>query len=136
MISNVVSRFPFSEFLAEFQSPWSLTSESKDLQLDVKADDNKVLLVADVPGIKLEDVEIDVKDSVLTLRVSRKEQSETEQAKYFIKERRYGSSVRSFRLPNYVRTDEISANLKDGVLTITLPKIPESQPKRILIKSE
>ena len=89
--------------------------------VDVVEDDQKLELYADVPGVKQEDLDISVEKDVLTIKGERKGA------------RQPGSFSRSFTLPKHVDVDKIAASLKDGVLTLTLPKRPEAQPRAIKV---
>ncbi len=91
----------------------------------------------DLPGFKQKDVEIRVKDGVLTVASTHEETNEknvNEEAKYLMRERRSLSFERSFRLPKDTKEDGIEASFSDGVLTINLPRKPEAQPRTIAIK--
>lgn len=90
----------------------------------------------DLPGIKKDEISIDVKDNVLTIGGERKVKEETKEESYFKIESRYGSFVRSFTLPKNVDIDKIEANSVDGVLEVKIPKqeVITNQPKKIEIK--
>jgi HSP20 family protein len=90
----------------------------------------------DLPGIKKDEISIDVKDNVLTISGERKVKEETKEESYFKIESRYGSFVRSFTLPKNVDIDKIEANSVDGVLEVKIPKqeVITNQPKKIEIK--
>ncbi|MCO4761914.1 MAG: Hsp20/alpha crystallin family protein [Myxococcales bacterium] len=89
----------------------------------------------DLPGIKRETVHIEVLDGVLHVRGERSRRKRDEEAGYHRTERRFGAFERAFRLPKNVDGEAISARSTDGVLTITLPKKPEPQPRRIQIEA-
>ncbi len=90
----------------------------------------------DLPGIKKEDIEIDVKDNILTISGERKVKEETKEEAYYKIESKYGKFVRSFTLPKNVNLDKIEANCTDGVLEVKIPKheVITDQPKKIEIK--
>jgi HSP20 family protein len=90
----------------------------------------------DLPGIKKDEITIDVKDNVLTVSGERKVKEETKEESYYKIESRYGKFVRSFTLPKNVDLDKIEANSSDGVLEIVIPKqeVITNQPKKIKIK--
>lgn len=96
-----------------------------------------LLLTAELPGMRREDVEIELENNVLTIR-GRKEESrkEGEERRYHVWERRYGSFQRSFTLPRTVSADEISATFEDGVLRVEMPKVAEAKGRKIEIRSE
>jgi HSP20 family protein len=101
--------------------------------VDVTEDKESVVVKAEMPGMKKDDVKISVQDNVLTLKGEKKQEKEEKEADYHRIERSYGSFCRSFQLPTAVRTDRIKANYKDGVLSVTLPKTEEVKPKEIPI---
>jgi HSP20 family protein len=86
-----------------------------------------------VPGLSAEDIKVDVEKNVLTLSGERKIEKEETKDKYRRVERQYGSFTRSFTLPETVDTDHISADLKDGVLELRLPKTQAPKPKSISV---
>ncbi len=101
--------------------------------VDVNEDAQRIELTFDLPGVKQEDLDIQVDKNVLTLRGARK--IERKQDKEYAQryERVTGSFSRSFTLPQTVDVEKIAAQLKDGVLTLTLPKKAEAQPKQIKV---
>jgi HSP20 family protein len=101
--------------------------------VDVVEDADKIELAVDLPGVKQEDIELSVDKDVLTLRGQRN-LSRPEDKEHFRRfERVSGGFVRSFSLPKTVDAEKIAAALKDGVLTLTLPKKPEAQPRQIKV---
>ena len=104
--------------------------------VDVKDEGDKFVLEADMPGVKREDIHIDINDDVLTIAAEWNAEKKNErQNGYIMNERRSGRASRSFTLEN-VKEDEISAEYKDGVLTLTMPKVTETRksPRRIEIQ--
>lgn len=93
--------------------------------VDVVEDDAKFELFADLPGVKQEDLDIQVDKDVLTIKGERKLEKKGERVA--------GAFSRSFTLPKTVDVEKIAATLKDGVLTVTLPKRPEAQPRQIKV---
>jgi len=102
--------------------------------VDIYETDQNVVLKAELPGVDPKDVEARVEDGTLYLKGQRKFQNEVKEDHYHRIERSYGSFVRSFALPRSVDADEVSAEYKDGVLTLTLPKREEAKPKTIKIQ--
>ena len=101
--------------------------------VDVVEDADKIELLVDLPGVKQEELEIQVEKDVLTLRGTRKVERKEDKEHFRRYERVTGGFVRSFTLSQKVDAEKISAALKDGVLTLTLPKKPEAQPKQIKV---
>jgi HSP20 family protein len=100
-------------------------------RLDLSETDGAFLARMDLPGLKPEDVHVDLQNNRLTVRGERKDEARTEDENTLRVERAYGSFLRTLTLPANVRPDDIEATFEDGVLTVRLPKTEESQPKRI-----
>lgn len=118
----------FGEFSRE---PASTTSWSP--AVDIVENGEELILKAELPGMKKENITVHVEDNVLTLRGERKFEKETKEENYHRVEREYGSFVRSFALPSNVDESRIRAEYKDGLLTLSLPKLAASKPKEIKI---
>lgn len=102
--------------------------------VNVEETKDELILTAELPGLKQEDVELGVENNVLTIRGQKEEtREETEEWRYHVWERRYGSFRRSFTLPRTVSADDISASFEDGVLHVRMPKAPESKGRTIKI---
>ena len=101
--------------------------------VDIFETDSNLVLKADLPGIDPKDVEIRVEDSTLYLKGERKFEKEVKEENYHRVERSYGTFTRSFSLPNSIDADKVTAEYKDGQLTLTLPKREEAKPKTIKI---
>ena len=104
--------------------------------LDVSETDDAVMVKAELPGIEANDVEVMLKDDVLTIKGEKKEEKEEKTKNFHRVERSYGSFQRSVRLPAEVIGDKVEAKFKNGVLTIELPKAEESKTKSVKIKVE
>ena len=98
-----------------------------------ETDEHEVVLKAELPEMKREDINVTFENGVLTLRGERKFEQETKKGDYHRVERRHGAFSRSFTLPNTVDATRISAAYKDGVLTIRLPQREEAKPKQIAV---
>jgi len=118
-------------------APLAVTDHMTELDapFEVKETKEGYVFKADVPGIKENDMSINLTDSRLTVSGKREEEKKQESDTYFSMERSYGTFVRSFTLPEGIDADKVSANLKDGVLTISVPKKPGTQPKQISVKT-
>lgn len=103
---------------------------------DISETDDGFCITAEVPGIKREDVKIEVVDHVLNIRGENKQEKEEKGKKFHRVERYYGSFSRSFSLPENVNEDKIEAVFKDGVLALTIPKTEIKKPKPIEIKAK
>jgi HSP20 family protein len=103
---------------------------------DVKETKEAYLFKADVPGIQDKDIEVTMTGNRLDVSGKRDQEKEDKTDRYYTYERNYGSFTRSFTLPEGVDVEKLRATLESGVLTITLPKKPEVQPKKIAVKAE
>ncbi len=102
--------------------------------VDIYEDKDSFVVKAELPGVKKEDVTIEIKDTVLTLSGERKQEGEVKKENYHRIERVYGKFTRSFTLPGSVKIEGVHAQYKDGVLEITLPKAEKAKPKSIPIE--
>ena len=103
--------------------------------VDLSETDNEVDVTMDLPGMKPEEIDIQVHNNLLTIRGERKEESEQKERTYHRIERRSGSFSRTVSLPSEVDEDNVSAAYKDGVLKISMPKAKAAQAKKIAVKS-
>jgi HSP20 family protein len=144
MASELTEWRPFSDF-AELRH--RLDQAFRDIadggqhgwapSVDVVRKEGELVLRADLPGIKPEDVKIEVEDDVLTVSGEHREEREEKEEHYVRRERRYGSFSRSMVLPRGVKADDIEANCEDGVLEVTVP-VPESAEgkQKVNVKSK
>ncbi|KAI0776584.1 HSP20-like chaperone [Trametes elegans] len=105
--------------------------------IDLHEDKEKNLVTAtfELPGLKKEDVNIDVHNNVLTVSGETKQTEERKESGYVVKERRYGKFSRSLPVPEGIKPEEIKASLENGVLTVTFPRSsPEQAPKKITVQ--
>lgn len=104
--------------------------------VDIYETDESIILKAELPGIKKDDVSVEVKDNVITLKGVRTEEKEIKEKNYYRKERAFGTFSRAFNLQHRIQPDKIKARFKDGVLKIEIPKPEEEKPKQITVKVE
>ena len=102
--------------------------------VDIYETENEIVIKAEVPGMSEKDVEVTVENNMLTIKGERKFEEEVKKENYHRIERAYGTFQRSFQLPATVNVNKITAEQKDGILTIRLPKKEEQKPKKINIK--
>ena len=102
--------------------------------VDITEDDKEYLIKADLPEVKKEDVKISVEDGVLAISGERKYEKEEKGKKYHRVERSYGSFERSFSVPADAEDEKVSAQFKEGVLLVHLPKGETGKTKRLQIK--
>jgi HSP20 family protein len=103
------------------------------LPLDVKEVGNGYEIHAPVPGFKPEEVDVTFSEGVLTIQAKHSEESSQQQGGYLRKEVSYGNYQRSIQLPGDVKEEDITASFENGVLTVSVPKAPRPEPKRIQI---
>jgi len=102
--------------------------------VDIEEDDREYLLKAELPGMKKEDVKLKVEGGTLSISGERKEEKEEKDKKRHRVERSYGAFMRSFALPEVVLSEKVSAEFKDGILTVHVPKDEKAKPKAIEVK--
>ena len=102
--------------------------------VDLSEQEDKFVLTADLPGIDKENINLSITDDVVTLKGSRKTESEDNRKGYHRVERSYGSFQRSFRIPGGVDNAKVDASFKNGVLNVVLPKPEENRPRQIDVK--
>jgi HSP20 family protein len=103
------------------------------MALDVVERDDKYVLRADVPGIKPDEVRIEVEGDVLTVSAEHEESEEEKKDNFLRRERRYGSFSRSVTLPKGVTADQVDATVKDGVVEVSFPKPGKEERKAVTI---
>jgi HSP20 family protein len=105
-------------------------------KIDIKEKKDSVVIKAELPGIAEEDVSIEIKDNIMTISGEKKDEKEEKDAGYFCKESHTGSFARSFHLPAEVVASKADADMKSGVLTITVPKVEEKKAQKVEIKKK
>jgi len=126
-----------SNLVDEFEKGFSFEYGGFAPRVDIAEDEKSVILHAELPGIRKEDVKVSINDEkVLTIKGSKKRvEAEGESQKNFIRlERSYGEFTRSFVLPENINTDSINAKYDSGVLEITLQKKEPSKPKEVEVQ--
>lgn len=103
------------------------------LPVDVSETDTHVIVRASVAGFRKEDIDAEIRENVLTIKAERKDEREEKNERYFRKELRWGSLNRRVALPSVVNERDVAAELKDGVLTLRIPKAAEATPRKIKI---
>jgi HSP20 family protein len=104
--------------------------------VDIYETEQNLVVKADLPDIKPEELDIRVENNILTIRGERKFEKSVNENNYLRVERSYGSFSRSFSLANTVNTEAIQADYKNGVLTLSIPKREEAKPKQIKVRVE
>lgn len=102
--------------------------------VDIYDKGNEVVIHAELPGMKKDEIDVRVENNVLTVRGQKERKDEVKEEGYFRTERTYGTFSRSFSLPSTVDASKISAEYKDGVLTLNVPKAEEAKARQIDVK--
>ena len=103
--------------------------------IDMYQTDNNIVVKAAMPGIKADEVQINVTGDILTIKGEVKHEEEKNDRSWHLREQRWGAFERSVRLPTGVVADKANADFDNGILTITLPKSEEMKPKTINVKA-
>ena len=132
----------FEQLWREFdQGPWGFLNRMPEVgpmqfpAVDVVEDDKTLTMTFDMPGLKPDNVEIEVTGHVLTVRGSRTQEQEQQDRRTLVRERISGTFQRSIGLPDYIDPDKVEARFAEGVLTVTAPKDPAKLPRKIQIAS-
>ena len=104
--------------------------------VDMYQTDNEIVVKAAIPGVKADDVQINVTGEVLTIKAEVKEKEEVKEKAYHLREQRWGSFERTIAMLTDVIADKAKAEFENGELIITLPKAEEVRPKTIAIKTK
>lgn len=123
-----------------FTRPFSLVREGgstwSSLTIDMYETNNDVVVKAALPGLRADEVQINVSNDVLTIKGEMKHEEEKKDKSWHIREHRWGAFERSIRLPTGVIADKAKADFDNGILMITLPKSEEVKPKTITVKTK
>ena len=102
--------------------------------VDIEETKDEYVLTADLPGIRQEDINVTVDDGRLTIQGERRQGKEDKEGTSLLLERVFGTFTRSFDLPTSVQAEKIAAVYRDGVLSVNVPKVEESKPRKIEVK--
>jgi len=128
-LDEAISGFPFSSENGTLTAAWTPA-------VDVFEDKDAVKIVAELPGVKPEDVKISLENQALTVRGEKRQVAEEKMERVHRYERSYGAFARTFALPGTVDADRIEASFADGLLTVTLPKVERARPRQIEIRTK
>jgi HSP20 family protein len=139
-MANITRYNPFEDFFSDFGKgffvkPLAFPGENElKMKIDVTEDEKAFAVKADIPGVKKEDIQVEVDDDLVSIRAEVKQEKEEKKGeKVVYSERSYGMASRSFTLPGAVDEKGAKAEYKDGVLSLTLPKKGNGSGKRISI---
>lgn len=119
-----------------FTRPLSIDGGSTMPPIDMYQTDDEVVVKAAIPGFKADDVQINITGDVLSIRGEMRQENESKEKSWQMREQRWGTFERRVALPTEVKADNAKAEFEDGILTITLPKAEEVRPKTINIKAK
>lgn len=102
--------------------------------VDIYETDERYVINAEIPGLTKEDIDIDLKENILTIKGEKKFEEKTEEDNYVRVERRYGTFQRSFALSENADAEKINASYTNGVLKVSIPKKEEAKPKQIKVE--
>jgi len=123
----------FEEAFAPSRSREETWAGTWEPAVDIYESDDAIVVTAELPGVEKDQVSVEVKDGVLTLRGERKFERDVKEESYHRVERAYGTFHRSFTVPPGVDPEKVQASMKDGVLAIRLEKREEAKPKQIAV---
>jgi len=127
------------DFMEDFWKPFDLNlmriPRIQFPRLDIQDDEKNYIITAEVPGYRGDDIDIEVKGDTLTISSEHKEEKETKEEGFILRERRQRSFCRALRIPKGLSHDDIQAKLDKGLLTLTIPKKEPEPPKKVRIKT-
>lgn len=140
---RLLTGWPFgSDFESDFFSNFplrtrnfgeSMSDKTWSPSVDIIEKPDNWIFKAELPDLNLDDISVTVEDGVLSIKGERKFEEEVEEGSYTRIERQYGSFERRFSLPSGVNADDVTADFKNGILTLNVPKKEEAKPKTIKI---
>ncbi len=113
---------------------WASDNRATGLRVDLSEKEDHYVISAEVPGVKSEDLNVTVENDTLTISAEKRDEYEGNEGGVLRRERSYGRISRSFQLGNQVDAEKIEAEYKDGVLTVTLPKLEKAKPRELKVK--
>lgn len=132
---NIVRDLMRWDPFADLAPAWIEQSALFVPDFDVKETKDAFVFTADIPGVKTEDLEVKTSQNRLTVSGKKEEEKEEKTDTMYRRERSFGRFTRSFTMPDGTDSERIAAELKNGVLTLTLPKRPEAKSKQVSVKA-
>ena len=129
-LHNTIQNY-FDDF-SSLKSPFQ--NEEFSPRIDISEKENQVIVTAEIPGVKKEDLKLTLQDNILTIEGEKKNEIVVDEKKYYREERRFGSFKRTFTIPFEVETEKVNADFNNGVLTIKLDKVQLQVPEEKVIK--
>lgn len=139
-MSTLYRKDPFSEIERAFDTLWNrgAANPGNSLPIDLVEQEDALFVRAGMPGLRPEDVQVNLDGNVLTIKGETKADWQKEDAKVYHREHRYGAFTRSLRLPKNLNLDAVEANVEHGEIVVRIPKLEETKPqsRRIEIKGQ
>ena len=123
----------FNDFFYPSRGMQMSKDSSWNPRVDIYEDEDAIVLKAELPGVKKDNIVVDVEGRVLTLKGERSSDNEVKEESYYRRERTFGSFERRFNLPDNVDPEKITADYKDGILKLGIPKPEENKPRQITV---
>jgi len=134
--SWLTGRDPFVQLMDTFfngETTQEASNRTWSPAVDIRETDESYMVYAELPGLSKDDISITLEDNILKLSGERRFEKDVEEEQYHRIERTYGTFTRAFSLPSRVDASKVKAAFKDGVLTLTVPKMEEAKPRKIAI---
>lgn len=125
---------PFAPFSRSMLGMKPLLTEDVVPSVDIYEDAGDVVLKAELPGMKKEDIDVTLSEDTITISGEKKKEEEVKKKDYYKWERSYGSFSRSFDLPEAVQSDKVKSTFKDGVLEVRIPRSEERKSKEVKVE--
>jgi HSP20 family protein len=127
LVDSAFAGWPYAEGTATLTSSWAPAC-------DILEDKDGIKIVAEIPGVKQEDIKLSLENNALTIRGEKKQVAEEKTERIHRYERTYGVFERSFALPSTVDPEHVEADYGNGLLTISLPKVERAKPREIQVR--
>lgn len=130
----LTERDPFVRLMDTFfngETTQELSNRTWSPAVDIRETEDAFLVHAELPGLSKDDINITLENNILKLTGERRFEKDVKEEEFHRVERAYGTFTRAFSLPSRVDSDQVQAKFKDGVLTVTVPKVEEAKPRRI-----
>jgi HSP20 family protein len=125
----------FTRLMNDFGAEFPFGDKSWSPAVDLRETDDAYVVHADVPGVKKDEIDIEIIEDVVTIKGERKEETEKKDGNYHRVERHFGSFMRSIEIPGGFDGEKVSAKFSDGVLEVTLPKLEEKKPRSVKVEA-
>ncbi|WP_238374245.1 Hsp20/alpha crystallin family protein [Methanothermobacter thermautotrophicus] len=124
------------EMQKEFEKKIAEYAENipEKLSMDVMETDDAIIIKTDLPGVKKEDINIELTENTISISAVFEEEVEIKEADFIKKERKYGEAKREMRLPEKIRVEDASAKFENGVLTVELPKVEVKKKQTLKVE--